>query len=80
MIMIFPAAWDVVLDVRRDPEVFSRNPRFVTWSVHDFNKWQTKLWSGTFYSAIVFSLHTCVPFTGKRLRGPAMVTKGGLKS
>ena len=36
--------------------------------------------SGTFRSAIVLSLHTCVPFTGKRLRGPAMVTKGGLKS
>ena len=36
---------------------------------------------GTSRSAIVFSLHTFVPFTGKRLRaGPAMVTKGGLRS
>jgi len=36
--------------------------------------------SGQEHSTIVFSLHTCVPFTGKRLRGPAMVTRGGLKS
>ena len=29
----------VSLDVRTDPEVFSRDPRCVTRSVHDFNKW-----------------------------------------
>ena len=34
-----PVAWGVALVVRRDPEVFSRDPRFVTRSVHDFNKW-----------------------------------------
>ena len=38
MIMIFPA-WGVALDVRRDPEVFSKNLRLVTRAVHDFNKW-----------------------------------------
>ena len=38
-IMILPAAWGVSLDVRTDPEVFSRDPTFVTRSVHDFNKW-----------------------------------------
>ena len=36
--------------------------------------------AGQEHSAIVFSLHMCVPFTGKRLRGRAMVTRGGLKS
>ena len=36
-IMILPAAWGVSLDVRTDPEVFSRDPTFVTRSVHDFN-------------------------------------------
>ena len=38
--------------------------------------------SGQEYSAIVFSVcvDICVPFNGKRLRGPAMVTRGGLKS
>ena len=39
MIIIFPAAWGLVLDVRRDPEVFSKNLRLVTRAVHDFNKW-----------------------------------------
>ena len=39
MIMIFPVAWDLALDVRRDPEVFSRNLRLVTRVVHDLNKW-----------------------------------------
>ena len=39
MTMIFPAAWGVVLDVRMDPDVFSRDPRFVTRSVQDFIKW-----------------------------------------
>ena len=39
MIMIFPAAWGVTLDVRRDPNVFSRDPRYVTRSVQDLNKW-----------------------------------------
>ena len=39
MIMIFSAACGVALDVRRDPNVFSRDPRFVTRSVQDLNKW-----------------------------------------
>ena len=39
MIMIFPAAWGVALDVRMDPDVFSRDPRFVTRSVQHFIKW-----------------------------------------
>ena len=39
MIMIFSAAWGVASDVRRDPNVFSRDPRFVTRSVQDLNKW-----------------------------------------
>ena len=38
MIMIFFAAWGVALDVRRDPNVFSRDPRCVTRSVQDLNK------------------------------------------
>ena len=39
MIMIFSAACGVALDVRRDPNVFSRDPRCVTRSVQDLNKW-----------------------------------------
>ena len=39
MIMIFPAVWGVALDFRRDPNVFSRDTRCVTWSVQDLNKW-----------------------------------------
>ena len=39
MIMIFSAACGVALDVRTDPNVFSRDPRFVTRSVQDLNKW-----------------------------------------
>ena len=39
MIMIFPAVWGVALDVRRDPNIFSRDPRFITRAVQDLNKW-----------------------------------------
>ena len=39
MIMIFPAAWGVALDVKGDPNVFSRDPRFVTRSIQGLNKW-----------------------------------------
>ena len=39
MIMIFHAVWGVALDFGRDPNVYSRDPRCVTRSVQDLNKW-----------------------------------------
>ena len=79
MIIIFPAAWGVALDVR-DPDVFSRDPRFVTRSVHDLtNGKQNSQVRNVPFNDRVFLAHMCSIYL-KTAAGPAMVTKGGLRS
>ena len=57
----------------------TRDPKFVTWSVHDtemVNKTQVR---NIPFSNRVFLAHMC-PIYRKTAAGPAMLTKGGLKS
>ena len=75
-----PTAWGVALDVRRDPDVFSRDPRFVTWSVHDLtNGKQNSQFRNFPFSDRVFLAHVCFIYL-KTAVGPTMVTKGGSRS
>ena len=79
-LFIFPAAWGVALDVRRDPDVFSRDPRFVTRSVHDLTNGKQNSQVRNFpFIDRVFLAHVCFIYL-KTAAGLTMVTKGGLRS
>ena len=70
MIIVFPAAWGVALDVRRDPDVFSRDPRFVTRSVHDLtNGKKNSQVRNVPFSDRVFLAHICSIYRKTAARG-----------